>query len=149
MAGEHVDLAAKLAYKRLSERSLVEVNDVLNDIVAERVLNEGERVVGDFGDELDSLRFRSVIDTALENTATVTMSCDFDAVGGYGSVDELVIFGSEFVQTFLDNMVSVQILNQDNNREAKSNDDGVDLDVAFWVSLPRPVSVIREDPIRI
>ena len=79
----------------------------------------------------------------------MTVSSHFNTVSRNSIVDELIIFGSEFVQTFLDNMVSVQILNQDNNREAKSNDDGVDLDVAFWVSLPRPVSVIREDPIRI
>lgn len=118
-------------------------------VVTVGVLHQGQSIEGNLVDELDALIIRSVVDASLKNTASMTVSSHFNTVSRNSIVDELVIFGSEFVQTFLDNMVSVQILNQDNNREAKSNDDGVDLDVAFWVSLPRPVSVIREDPIRI
>lgn len=60
-------------------------------------MNESERVVGDLGDELDTLTLGSVIDTSLKNTTSVTMSCDFDTMSSDSVVDELVIFWREVV----------------------------------------------------
>lgn len=46
-------------------------------------------MVGDLCHELDSLRVGRVVDTPLENTASVSVGGDLDAVGGDGVVDEL------------------------------------------------------------
>lgn len=77
----------------------------------------------------------------------MTMSSHFDAVSRNSIVDELIILRSKLVQALLNDVIAIQILNQCDNRKAESNDDGMDLDVAFRVSLSRPVSDIREHPI--
>lgn len=59
----------------------------------ERVLDEGERIVGDLGDELDPLRFRGVVDAALQDAAAVTVRRDLDAVGSDLVEDPLILLG--------------------------------------------------------
>ena len=60
-----------------------------HDVVAERVLDEREAVVGDLGDELDALRVGGVVNAPLEDAAAVAVGGDLDAVSGDGIVDEL------------------------------------------------------------
>lgn len=50
----------------------------------------------------------------------------------------LVILGYELVQTFLDDVVAVEVFNQDNDMEAQSHDNRVDLIIVFEVSLHCP-----------
>lgn len=90
-----------------------------------------------------------MVDASLKNTASMSVGSHFNAVSCDSIVDKLVILRRELVQALLDDVIAVQILDQDNNGEAKSNDDGVDLDVAFRVSLPRHVSEIREYPTKV
>ena len=51
--------------QRFGEPSIVQIENVLNHIVSERILNEVERVEDDLSDELKSLRGRCVIDGSL------------------------------------------------------------------------------------
>lgn len=46
-------------------------------------------------------------------------------------------------------MIAVQVLDENNNMKTKSNNDGVDLDVAVEVSLPQPCQLIKENPKRL
>ena len=96
-------------------------------IVAVRVLNKRERVVRDLVHKLNTLVLRSVVDAALKHAATVAVSGYLDAVGSDGVIDELVILGRELVQALLDNVVTVEVLDENNNVQAESDDDGVDL----------------------
>ena len=58
-------------------------------VVAVRVLDEREGVVGDLVDELNALVLRRVVNAALEDTTAVTVRRDLDAVRRDGVVDEL------------------------------------------------------------
>jgi hypothetical protein len=64
--------------------------DKVTDIVAIRVLDEGECVVRDLVNKLDALLIRSVVDTALKDTAAVTVGRNLYAVGRDRVVDELL-----------------------------------------------------------
>ena len=58
-------------------------------VVTVRILNEGERVEGDLVDELHALMIGRMINTTLQDAASVSVSGDFDTVGSNGVVDEL------------------------------------------------------------
>ena len=58
-------------------------------VVAVRVLDEREGVVGDLVNELDALVLRRVVDAALEYAAAMAVRSDLDAVVRDGVVDEL------------------------------------------------------------
>ena len=58
-------------------------------IVTVRILNEGEGVEGDLVNELHALMVGRVVNTTLQNAASVSVSGDFDTVGCNGIVDEL------------------------------------------------------------
>ena len=86
----------------------------MNNVISERILNEIERVEDDFSHQLQSLRWRCVIDRSLEDATSVSVSCDFDKVGCDGIVDELIVFGYELVQAFLDNLICQAIIHLTN-----------------------------------
>lgn len=102
--GKATDIADKGPDERFREPSVVKIEDVLDDVVTEGILNEIQRIENDFSDELESLRWRSVINRTLEDAAAVSMGGDFYKVGGDSIVDELVVFGDELVEAFLDNL---------------------------------------------
>jgi hypothetical protein len=58
-------------------------------VVAVRILHEGKRIISDLVDELDALMIRSMVNAALQHTASVTVSCDLDTVSGNSIVNEL------------------------------------------------------------
>ena len=58
-------------------------------VVTIRILNEGERVEGDLVNELHALMIGRMINTTLQDAASVSVSGDFDTVGSNGIVDEL------------------------------------------------------------
>lgn len=124
---QDADVADELTDQRLAESDIVQVEDVLNDIVAEGVLDQGQRVEGDLGDELHPLRVGSVVDTSLENATSVSVRSDLDAVSGDGVVDELVVLGDQSVQTLLNDVVPVQVLDQSDDVQAEGEDDAPDL----------------------
>lgn len=46
-------------------------------------------MIGNLSDELDPLRVRGMVNTALKNTTSMAMSSDFDTVGSDSIVNEL------------------------------------------------------------
>lgn len=68
-----------------------------------------------------------VVDTALDDTAAMTMSADDDTVGGHCIDDELYVLVVEAVQTLLNDVVAVEVLDHADDMVAKSNGDSVDL----------------------
>lgn len=124
-----------------------------NDIVSERILNQSQGMESDLRNELNSLRVGSVIDASLQDATTVSMSRYFNTVSCYGIVYELrmflistwkdimikivtylVVFRNQPVQTFLNDMVSVEILDQSDNVQAQCHDDASDLSRLSWTA---------------
>ena len=60
-------------------------------IVTVRILDEGEGVKGDLVNKLHALMIGGVVNTALQDAASVSVSGDFDTVGSNGIVDELQV----------------------------------------------------------
>lgn len=66
------------------------------------------------------------------------MGSNFDAVSGDSVVDELVILWRKLVEALLDDVVAIQVLDQDDDMQAESDDDGMDLDKVKLVKTIRP-----------
>lgn len=60
-----------------------------NDVVSKRILNQCQGMVGDFSNKLNPLRVGGVVNASLKDTASVTVSRNFNTVSGDGVVDEL------------------------------------------------------------
>ena len=125
---ERTHVAGKLSDDSVAEAVVIQVEDILHHVVSVGVLNERQCIVSDLIDELDTLRLRSVIHTALEDTASVAMSGDLDTVGSNSVVDELVVLGLELVKALLNNVVAVKILDQNDDVQAQSDNDRVNLE---------------------
>jgi hypothetical protein len=59
------DVSDKSPDQWLRESSIVQIENILNHVISERILNEVERVEDDLSDELKSLGGRCVIDGSL------------------------------------------------------------------------------------
>ena len=70
----------------------------ITHIIAVRILNKGQRVVGDLIHELDALMIGGVIDTSLEHTTAVPMSSHLNTICGYRVVYELEANLSEIIK---------------------------------------------------
>ena len=114
--------------ERVSEAFLLKIDDVLEDIIAERILHELEGAVGDLINEPSLLNAGRMINASLQDTTAMTMSPDHNAVSANCVEDELLkislrdswlaagatylsIFGRETVKTLLNYVVAVEILN--------------------------------------
>ena len=97
VAGQHVDLAAELAHKRLCEGRLIQVDDVLNNVVAEGVLHETEGILSDLGNQPHLLLARGVINASLKDAAAVAVSANLDATVADRAEDELGVGSGELV----------------------------------------------------
>ena len=111
----------------LGEDRLIQIEDILNDVVAERILNQDKCIVGNLSNEPSLLFTRSMINATLENTAAVTMGTNINAVKSNSIKDELSINGRELVETLLDDMITIQILDKLHDSVAEGIDDGLDL----------------------
>ncbi len=127
MPGEGDHAARELADKRLCEALLVEVDDVLDHIVAERVLHKGDGMGSDTLNEPDLLSAIGVVDAALEDAAAVAMSAHLDAVLADSVKDEGRVSSVELVQALLDDVVAVEVLDKLDDLVAEGLDDEVDL----------------------
>src|SRR5439155_21467984 len=87
--------------QRLCELGFIEVKDVLNDVIAERILNEGESIFGDAGDELSALVSGRMVNAALQHATAMAMCPDNDAVLANRIVDEFAVLSAEPIQAFL------------------------------------------------
>jgi len=58
-------------------------------VVTVRILDESKCVVGDLVNELHALMIGRMVNTTLQDAASVSVGSDFDTVGSNGIVDEL------------------------------------------------------------
>jgi len=128
LARQWRDVTDESLAERLTKLRLSDIHDVLDDIVAKGILNQGVTMLRDGTNNLCALSTRSVVDTTLKNTAAMTVSTDNDNVVTDGVDDELNVFMLEVVETFLNNMVAVQILDKADNVTVESCRDHLDLD---------------------
>ena len=70
----------------------------ITHIIAVRILNKGQRVVGDLIHELNALMIGGVIDTSLEYTTAVPVGSNLNTVRGYRVVYELEANLSEIIE---------------------------------------------------
>lgn len=111
----------------LGEGGIVEINDVLDNVVAKRVLDQNSGIIGDAFNQPELLVARGMIDTTLKNAAAMAVGSNFDAVVSDGIENELGIFRAQLVQTLLNDMVAIEILDKLDDTEAKGLDDEMDL----------------------
>lgn len=130
--------------QRLGVCRLPEVENILHDIVAKGILDQWEGVAGDLSDQIDLLVSRGMVDAALEHTAAVAMGADDDAVVAHRVEDELarvsqrvtsMTIGSSYlsinrgesIETLLDDVVAVEILDELDHPIFQRVDDRLDL----------------------
>jgi hypothetical protein len=106
---------------------LIEIEYVLDNVVAEGVLNKLEGRFGDSCNELSALNTLCVIDATLQDATAVAMSTDEDAGTGNSIVNELAALSTETSKTLLDDMVAVEILDKINNTTIQGSNDHVNL----------------------
>jgi hypothetical protein len=123
VARECTDTTTEHSYKRFCEGRLIEVNDVLDHIVAKGILNKGNRILGDPLDQPNLLLARGMVNAALEDTAAVAVCSDINAMGSDSVEDELSIIGTKLVEALLNDMIAVQVLDELHDAEAKGIDD--------------------------
>jgi hypothetical protein len=82
----------------MSDRNLFLRGKRMTHIIAVRILNKGQRIVGDLIHELNALMIGGVIDTSLEYTTAVAVSSNLNTVRGYRVVYELEANLSEIIK---------------------------------------------------
>lgn len=125
--GELADTALERGNNGLSEGGLVQVDDVLDNIVSKRVLHQYAGMLGDALNQPQLLLAGCVINAALEHTAAMSMGANLDTVVTNGIKNKLRVRSGELVKALLDDVVSVQILDEFHNTEAESFDDEMNL----------------------
>lgn len=123
MTRQLVHSATELLDHRLREHGVVQIDYILNNVVAKGVLDQGDRVLSNVLDQGDLLVTGRVVDAALEDAAAVTVSANFDAVVTDSAEDELSVKGAELVETLLNDVVAVQVLNELNDAAIKSSNN--------------------------
>jgi hypothetical protein len=117
----------ELCDQRLCEDGFIQIKDVLNNIIAEWVLDQGVGVIRNLPDQPSLLTSRSMVNAPLEDTAAVPVSANVNTMVPNSIEYKLGIRRRKFVQTFLNDVVSIQVLNELNNSVPKSPDDSLDL----------------------
>ena len=100
--------------------SIIHLDDVLHDVVSERIHDQFQRQFDDFTDQFRLLLCGSRVQAALNHAATMAVRTDFDAIFDDGVEDEIVLSRLEKVQTLLDDMITVEILSESYHRPGKS-----------------------------
>lgn len=92
----------------------------------------------------------------------MAVSCNFNAVSSDSVIDKLertnvsgrnirtmrhmylVVLRGELVETLLNDMVAVEVLDKHNNMEAERNDNRVNLNIVYLISLNSTVSLAEK-----
>lgn len=127
LLGQLADLALEALAHGCSKGGIVEIEDVLNHVVAKWILYKVEAVGSDLADEIDLLEPDSVIDAALKNTATMAVGTNSNAVLAYSIEDELSLRRFEVVQALLDDVVTIQILDEIHDLSRQCSNDHLSL----------------------
>lgn len=112
LAGKGINTADHAETDWFRERRLAEIENVLDNVVPEWILHKSEYVSSDRSHELTLLDAGGVINAALEYAAAVAMSSDSNNVSANGIDDELNIVLLQVVEAFLDDVVTIEILNE-------------------------------------
>ena len=127
MNRESANIADKAADQRVREAIVSQVQDILDNIIAKGILNQGESVIRDLANELQLLRNRSVVNASLKHAASMAVGGHLDTVGANGVVDELVVLRGEAVEALLDDMIAVQVLDQSHHAGVQGHNNNRDL----------------------
>lgn len=127
VAGQLANAPPEHAHDGLGEGGLVQVDDVLDDVVAKGVLHKDPGVLSDALDEPQLLVAGCVVDAALQDAAAMSVSAHLDAVVANSIKDELGIRRGELVKTLLNDVVAVEVLDELDNSETERLDDEVNL----------------------
>lgn len=122
LLGQSRDVACEGSTKGVGETRFGQVKNVLHDIVAEGVLNKSKGVAGDLSDEAGLLSARGMVNAALKHTASMTVSSHGHTVLAHSFIDELGVLSAKPVQTLLDDMIAVEILDQVDHVVLESQD---------------------------
>lgn len=141
---ESSNLPIKRKAERVGEAFLLKVDDVLKDIIAEGILHKLEGAIGDLVNEPSLLNARCMVNASLQDTTTMAMSSNHNTVGANCVEDELLkislrsgwltagaiylsVLRRETIKTFLNYMVTVEILDQLHHSVLQGVDYGLDL----------------------
>ena len=105
-------MAQELVRDRGCERRFVQIEHVLHNIVAERILHKRQRVHGDLAHKLQALSVRCMVNAPLQDTAPMAVCRHIDAVRSHRIINKLVVLCVEAMKTLLDDMVAVQVLDE-------------------------------------
>lgn len=127
LLGEFGNMTLEAEAERGGKGHIVQVQNVLNDVVAKGVLDKLEAMRSDLAHKLDFLKARGMIDAALKNTASVAVRTHSDTILTDSIEDELSILSFEMIETLLNHMVAVEVLNKSDNVATQSVDDDLNL----------------------
>ena len=127
LLGQSNDATAEVLAERRGEAAFVEIEDVLDNIVAEGILDEVEGTPSDASNELGSLGTLGVVDAALQDTTTVSMSANNDTLGCNSIIDELGPLSTKTRQALLNDVVAIEILDKLDDGMTQGVNDHVNL----------------------
>lgn len=116
LSRQEVQVSKQVRSKRFTDRLHAQVQHVLNNVVTELILHEAQRIVLDLTNKLHLLLIRRVINAALHHAASMAVGGNLDTVMSNSIVDELVVIGLKTMDALLDDVISIQILDESNNR---------------------------------
>jgi len=127
LLGQLRNTTSEHSNQRLGKDGLIEIEDVLNNVVSKRILDQNIGIVGDLANQPSFLITGGMIDTALKNAAAVAVGSHINTVSSNSIKDKLGVYRRELIEALLDDVVAVQVLNQFDDTVSKSSDDGLDL----------------------
>jgi hypothetical protein len=127
LCGQVEEVTTEILRQRLADVLHAKVQDVLNNIISESILHKRQSVVFDLCDELELLLVTGVVNAPLHHTATMTMGGHLNAVLSNSVVDKLVVVGLHFVNTLLNDVVAIEVLNQSDYAALESFSNKSDL----------------------
>ena len=92
------DLALEGVAKRVGEARFLEINNILKDVISKRILHQVKSTICDLAYELGFLDTSGMIDTALQNATTMTMSSDCNAIVANSIENELLALARNLLQ---------------------------------------------------
>lgn len=127
LLGQSGNVTAETLAQGLREMRFSKIENVLNNVVTEWVLDKVKGISSDLRNEASTLFTRGVVDAPLEDTASMAMGSNDNAVSTNGVVNELSVLGRKTIKAFLDDMVAIQILHEVHNAVPKSTDHSLRL----------------------
>jgi hypothetical protein len=124
---EVADAACESSHHWPRELGLVQIDDILNNVVAKGILDEAPGIFCDATNEPDLLVAVCMIDTPLQDTASMAVCADFNTALANGIKDELGFGRGELVQALLNDVIAIQILDKLNHPVTKSLSDEMNL----------------------